>query len=190
MHEDTPRDVLIALLAHANGQLVDANRRARALSGKIDRCEAHMRTALGYPDGAPDAGLESLVVQAKHHFPLFRRTLEMQHVLNVLADHRPNQLYWSCTCGEMESADWRTHHKAHRAHLAEVLTSTTLPESTGHLDSETMPEFRDEHAFETVSGACCPGGPFHGHRAWCGTLQEQIRPLLDRADRTRERDGQ
>lgn len=130
VHEDTPHEVLVDLLENANQQLVDANRRAKALAGVIDRSTAHMRVALGYPNDAHDAGLESLVVQAKHHFPLFRRTLETQHVLDVLAEHRPSEWKWDCTCGDMPSADWRTHKTAHREHLAEVLTSTTIPVST------------------------------------------------------------
>lgn len=44
----------------------DAEKRCKALADKIDRCEAHMRVVLGYADGERDAGLEAMVVRAKH----------------------------------------------------------------------------------------------------------------------------
>lgn len=44
----------------------EAQDRAIALSRQIDRCAEHLRMALGYKPGQPDAGLESLSVQVKH----------------------------------------------------------------------------------------------------------------------------
>lgn len=44
-------------------------------------------------------------------------------IAGLLAEHRPHQWNYDCTCGGMESADWRTHRVQHEAHLAEVLVS-------------------------------------------------------------------
>lgn len=115
--------ILNSLLASANRQLVDANRRTKALSGKIDRCEAHLRAALGYPDDARDACLESLAVQAKDRFSPAGQATEQVRVLGLLAEHQPHEWNWSCTCGTMAPADFRTHKAAHHMHLAEVLTA-------------------------------------------------------------------
>lgn len=130
MTEQATPAIVSALLASANRQLIDANRRAKALSGVIDRCEVHLRVALGYPDDARDAGLESLAVQVKHRFsPAGQaagqsagQSAEQERVIGVLSDHRPSKWQWSCTCGEMESADFKTHDAAHRVHLAEMLS--------------------------------------------------------------------
>lgn len=122
MTEQIAPAILNALLSSANRQLIDANRRAKALSGKIDRCEVHLRGVLGYPDDAPDAGLEAMAVQVRDRFAPAAQTAEQERVLDLLTDHRPNGFDWSCTCGTMASADFRTHTAAHRKHLAEVLT--------------------------------------------------------------------
>lgn len=115
--------ILNSLLASANRQLIDANRRAKALSGKIDRCEVHLRVVLGYPEDAPDAGLEAMAVQVKHRFSPDAQTTEQERVLRLLTHHQPDRLDWSCTCKTMPPADVRTHMAAHRAHLAEVLST-------------------------------------------------------------------
>jgi hypothetical protein len=46
----------------------DADKRAKAMSEKVDRCEVHMREILGYAEGEPDAGLEAMLVRLKHYF--------------------------------------------------------------------------------------------------------------------------
>jgi hypothetical protein len=47
------------------GLIEDANKRAKALQGVIDRSEGHLRTALGYREGQSDAGLENLSLQVR-----------------------------------------------------------------------------------------------------------------------------
>lgn len=123
MAEQIAPAILNALLASANRQLIDANRRAKALSGKIDRCEVHLRAVLGYANGAPDAGLEAMAVQAKHRFSPAGRASEKGRVLSLLTDHQPHAFDWSCTCGDMAPANFRTHKSAHREHRVEVLTA-------------------------------------------------------------------
>jgi hypothetical protein len=58
-----------AWLAKVDMDLVeDANKRATAMTAKVDRCEAHMREILGYAEGEPDAGLEAMLVRLKRYY--------------------------------------------------------------------------------------------------------------------------
>lgn len=49
---------------------------------------------------------------------------QRNRIAGLLAEHRPDQWNYGCTCGSMGSADWRTHRKQHEAHLAAVITSS------------------------------------------------------------------
>lgn len=40
-------------------------------------------------------------------------------VVEILREHLPYQWDWSCTCGAMPSATFRTHRAAHHQHVAE-----------------------------------------------------------------------
>lgn len=49
--------------------------------------------------------------------------MDEKGIAQVIYEHQPYWLNWSCACGDMDPSDFRGHKKAHSEHVAAVLVA-------------------------------------------------------------------